>query len=130
MQFKTVAFAVSDRSKWFAGVNSIRFILALVVLLGHADNPIAENLRNSDFVLAKYFGLLLSVSFVGVVAVIAFFIISGFVIHYPNKNGILSLGSFFISRYLRVLIPLIALKILGIPFDNPENAVVWSLYCE
>lgn len=132
MQHKlnTNALIVSDKPKWFAGVNSLRFILALIVLLEHANNPIAKNLKESDFVLARYIGFLLGVSFAGVVAVIAFFIISGFVIHYPNKNKVINVKSFLIRRYLRVLIPLITLKILGIPFGSPENAVVWSLYCE
>jgi peptidoglycan/LPS O-acetylase OafA/YrhL len=67
---------------------------------------------------------------VGVVAVICFFIISGFVIHYPNKRGISNLKNFYTRRYIRVLLPLVVIFLVSIPFGNPENSVVWSLYCE
>lgn len=74
--------------------------------------------------------MLLTVSFTGVAAVVAFFIISGFVIHYPNRAGISNKASFYSKRLIRVVIPLLAISLLGIPFGNPEKTVVWSLYCE
>lgn len=116
--------------KWFEGINSIRIVLALIVLLGHAKNPVGTMLRNSNVSLLRYVGAFLGVSFIGIAAVIAFFIISGFVIHYPNRNGITDLKKFYIRRYLRVLLPLIVIELMGIPLDHPEKAVVWSLYCE
>jgi peptidoglycan/LPS O-acetylase OafA/YrhL len=117
-------------SKWFKGIDSIRFVLALIVVLGHYENPIAKALKVSETRILKYFGQFLSVSFVGVAAVICFFVISGFVIHYPNRNGISNIKQFYIRRYIRVLIPLIVIYLCSIPFGNPESAVVWSLYCE
>ncbi|MES2775214.1 MAG: acyltransferase [Bacteroidota bacterium] len=127
----TIAASTTTRKvQWFEGINSIRFVLALIVLLGHAKNPIGIALRQSDIPILHYIGGFLGVSFVGICAVVAFFIISGFVIHYPNKNGIADLKKFYIRRFLRVLIPLIIIELLGIPLDHPEKSVVWSLYCE
>src|SRR6185437_7807594 len=44
--------------------------------------------------------------------------------------GIPNLTEFWIRRFLRILIPLAVILIAGIAFNHPENAVVWSLYCE
>ncbi len=128
--YKIAASTTERKKQWFEGINSIRFILALIVFLGHAKNPIGIALRNSEVPILHHLGGFLGVTFVGICAVVAFFIISGFVIHYPNKNGIADLKKFYIRRFLRVLIPLIVIELLGIPLGHPEKSVVWSLYCE
>ena len=117
-------------NKWFYGVDSIRFILAFIVMLSHFDNVYATALKHASHSLLRDAGYFLANAFDGTSAVIAFFIISGFVIHYPNKNGIPNLTEFWIRRFLRILIPLAVILIAGIAFNHPENAVVWSLYCE
>lgn len=119
-----------QQPKWFAGLDSIRFILALIVVLSHCENPIETSLRYSSLAYLRPLGMLLAVSFTGAAAVVAFFIISGFVIHYPNRAGISNKASYYSKRLIRVVIPLLAISLLGIPFGNPEKAVVWSLYCE
>jgi peptidoglycan/LPS O-acetylase OafA/YrhL len=120
----------SPASKWFYGVDSIRFILAFIVMLSHFDNVYATALKHSSHLFLKYCGFFLANAFDGMAAVIAFFIISGFVIHYPNKNGIPNLKEFWIRRFLRILIPLFVILIIGSQFDHPEKTVVWSLFCE
>ncbi len=117
-------------NNWFYGVNSIRFILALVVMLSHFDNVYSTALKSSTHSFLKYAGYIMANIFDGTSAVIAFFIISGFVIHYPNKNGIPNLKEFWIRRFLRILVPLAVILIIGIKFNHPEKTVVWSLYCE
>lgn len=117
-------------NKWFYGVDSIRFIMAFIVMLSHFDNVYATALKHSGYSLLRDGGYFLANAFDGTSAVIAFFIISGFVIHYPNRNGILNLTEFWIRRFLRILIPLAVILIAGTQFNHPENAVVWSLYCE
>ena len=121
---------VARRTTWFAGIDSLRFALALIVMFGHCQNPIVDTLKNSGVAAIRYAGLLLGVSFVGIVAVIAFFVISGFVIHYPHQDKPLNLKRFFTRRYTRVLLPLVVVMLAGIPFGSPEVSVVWSLYCE
>ncbi len=117
-------------NKWFYGIDSIRFILAVIVMLRHFDNPYATILKHSSHAIFQYAGYLLANAFDGSSAVIAFFIISGFVIHYPNKNGIPNLTEFWIRRFLRIIIPLSVILIVGAWFNHPEKTVVWSLYCE
>ena len=121
---------MKSKPKWFSGIDSIRFVLALIVVLGHLKNPLVPFLKSSDHSLIRYLGTFLGISFVGVAAVICFFIISGFVIHHPNRFGISNVKNFYLRRYIRVLVPLIVITLGSIPFGNPEQTVVWSLYCE
>ena len=121
---------INANKKWFKGVDSIRFILALIVVLSHFDDPFINILTHSANKLIQLSGLFLANAFDGTAAVIAFFVISGFVIHYPNKNGIKDLKTFWIRRFLRIFIPLIVVFLIGIKFNHPDKAVIWSLICE
>jgi peptidoglycan/LPS O-acetylase OafA/YrhL len=116
--------------KWFYGVDSIRFILALIVMLSHFDNKYADSLKVSSHLYLKMFGGFLANGFDGTSAVIAFFIISGFIIHYSSKNGINNVLQFWLRRFLRILIPFAIITIAGSFFDHPEKTVTWSLFCE
>jgi len=120
----------SGSNKWFYGVDSIRFVLAFIVMLSHYQNVYVDATKYSVHPIVRAASHLLANAFDGTSAVIAFFIISGFVIHYPNKNGIPSLTEFWIRRFLRILIPLSVILIAGSWLGHPENTVVWSLYCE
>ncbi|MBC7400096.1 MAG: acyltransferase [Mucilaginibacter sp.] len=115
---------------WFSGVDSIRFVLAFIVMLSHFDNVYAEALKRSAFLPVKAVGVFLANAFDGTSAVIAFFIISGFVIHYPCKNGINNLLQFWVRRFFRILMPLAIILTAGTAFGHPEKTVTWSLYCE
>ncbi|MES2428788.1 MAG: acyltransferase [Bacteroidota bacterium] len=117
-------------AKWFYGVDSIRFILALLVMLSHFDNVCADSLKHSVYLPVKLIGVFLANAFDGTLAVIAFFIISGFVIHYPCKRGIDNLLQFWLRRFLRILIPLAVIITIGTVLDHPEKTVTWSLFCE
>src|ERR1700737_465476 len=50
-------------------------------------------------------------------AVIFFFVISGFCIHFPNRNGVVmrSWKLYYARRYLRTLIPMMAALGLALP---------------
>lgn len=118
------------KKRWFYGLDSIRFVLAMIVVLSHCPNPIKAQLSSSSSLYLNYLGTLIGMSFPGVAAVIAFFIISGFVIHYPSKQGILNVKSFYTRRLIRVALPLLVIIAVGYFFGSPEKLVVWSLYCE
>lgn len=118
------------KAKWFNGLDSIRFILAFIVVLSHIDNPFALALKNSTALPLQWIGRGLSISFVGVAAVIAFFIISGFVIHYPHLSGMSSVRKFYIRRFLRLGIPMLVIHLVSIRLGGPDAAVNWSLVCE
>ncbi len=117
---------------WITGLDTIRFVLAIVVLLGHANvfGPL-ENINN-DSLLFRLCKLFVSNSFVGITAVIAFFVISGLVIHYPYRNGKkINLPEYFVKRYLRVGIPMIIVAIMAYWLKvDPSDLPFWSLYCE
>ncbi|RNL51135.1 acyltransferase family protein [Pedobacter jejuensis] len=116
--------------KWVSGINSIRFILALIVVLSHFENPIAIYFKSSETPIINLTGSFIGILFNGVAAVIAFFIISGFVIHQSSKDSSIKWQSFIIKRYVRILIPLLFVFVLGYRLNHPEKHVVWSLICE
>jgi len=104
----------------------------MIVLLGHGVLPmINENLAKSN-ILLHYLDLLIKLLQPnGVAAVMGFFIISGFVIHYPFANGkVINVPEFYCRRILRVAIPaIIAFCIYHFGFKL-YMGVVWSLICE
>jgi len=120
----------AQHKNWFKGLDSLRFILALIVLMSHFQSPYVFPLMASASTSIKWFGYIVDKLFDGSAAVIAFFIISGFVIHYPNKNGIKDLKTFWIRRFVRIFVPLIIIYFVGIKFNHPDRTVVWSLICE
>jgi peptidoglycan/LPS O-acetylase OafA/YrhL len=74
--------------------------------------------------------MLWGVLFNGVAAVMAFFIISGFVIHYPYKNKYPETRSFLARRWLRIGIPLLVISPVAIMYHRFWLIPIWSLYCE
>lgn len=115
---------------WINGIDSIRFILALVVLLSHLENPFTIFLQQQS---TKSLSIPIAFSksiFNGIAAVVAFFIISGFAIHQSAKLNKLNWRKFILRRYVRILLPLFVIVMLGSRFNHPEKAVIWSLICE
>jgi peptidoglycan/LPS O-acetylase OafA/YrhL len=73
--------------------------------------------------------------FAAVPAVIVFFVISGFCIHYPYRGaGSFDLTSYLVRRYLRISIPMVAAILLAGPFNVKlsvfQNSILWSLVAE
>ena len=87
----------------------------------------------SSLPLKILFGLLHSAVF-GVTAVMVFFVISGFCIHYPFRHGEKpNWKEYFLRRYIRIGIPLLGALLLTrvIKGDTlPIQWVIWSLYAE
>ncbi len=118
------------KNTWVNGLDSLRFFLALVVVLSHMPNPIAITLKASNHYIFKSIGYFITPMFNGVGAVIAFFIISGFVIHYPNKNKKIDYWKFLIRRWVRLGIPMIVVSVFTIHYGIFAKIPIWSLYCE
>jgi peptidoglycan/LPS O-acetylase OafA/YrhL len=118
------------KSSWVNGLDSLRFFLALVVVLSHMPNSIAIALKESGNVILRNIGYAVTPVFCGVGAVIAFFIISGFVIHYPNKDKEVDYLNFLSRRWVRLGIPMIAVGVVATYFDMFGKIPIWSLYCE
>ncbi len=130
------ALQQSERLRPLVGMDTLRLIFAVVVFLGHGGwpnsnyYPILENMPIID-TLFKLLGLPLS----GTYAVVGFFIVSGFCIHYPNTTGRALLApNFLAARMIRIGGPLIVIGVItllaGPRYVNALHGVVWSIYCE
>lgn len=117
------------------GLDSIRFICALWVLIGHAGPlPYVMDIdRSTTFGLLV--GGLLRNFISGPAAVIVFFVISGFCIHFPYRRATtIELLPYFARRHIRILIPVAAAILLGgwvgVRLPVFQDSILWSLVCE
>ena len=136
----TVETEIKFSSSKIRGLDSIRFVCALWVVLGHLGFfPEVRMLDRDSFWGMAVRGILGNL-FTGSPAVIVFFVISGFCIHYPFREpGRLPGWRFLVRRYLRIGIP-VAGAMTFIHFFVPDNpafnlaatsgTVVWSLLAE
>ncbi len=115
---------------WIKGLDSIRFILAFIVFLSHLGNPFHEAWIGSPHLVLRLFAMIWGLLFSGVGAVMAFFIISGFVIHYPYKKRYPETRSFLVRRWLRIGLPLVLISLIGVVSHRFSAIPIWSLYCE
>ena len=116
------------------GLDAIRFVCAFWVVLGHYELPLPFGHGQSSRFLRILDGGL-HAAFVGVAAVMVFFVISGFCIRYPFRHGETpAWGEYFLRRYLRIGLPLVAsvllVRLAGAKPTLWENSVLWSLYAE
>jgi peptidoglycan/LPS O-acetylase OafA/YrhL len=118
------------------GLDSLRFWLAMWVYFSHAGlPPIPLLVGDQNGLLPKVIRGGFNNLFCGVAAVIAFFVISGFCIHYPYRGSKpLLLREFYVRRYVRVLVPLGAGLVIG-RFAQQDlgllyGAILWSLVAE
>jgi peptidoglycan/LPS O-acetylase OafA/YrhL len=118
------------KEAWIKGLDSIRFILAMIVFLSHLDNPFHAILVRSPHFILRAAGMVWGLLFSGVGAVMAFFIISGFVIHYPNKERMPETVPFLVRRWLRIILPLLVIGVIASARQWFDSIPVWSLYCE
>ena len=115
-------------------ISSIRFVLALWVFLSHFPYPILSGPQRNPFLWVAR--SLLHNSFNGAAAVMAFFVISGFCIHFPNRKNfeVPSWTAYYARRYLRILVPMGVAIGLALPiklrFGYYVNFILWSLVCE
>lgn len=115
------------------GLDSIRFMAAIFVLFSHVGFPLPNFITISTY--SKLVNQFLSCLFNGPAAVIVFFVISGFCIHYPNKQFTkLNIPSFYTKRFIRIGIPAIVMVfiyyLLRINLKAPHYQTLWSIICE
>jgi peptidoglycan/LPS O-acetylase OafA/YrhL len=78
---------------------------------------------------------LLKYTFTGMPAVIAFFVVSGFCIHFPYRNKDVPKTAFWTARAIRILIPaLIAMTLAQLEgiasYNFVDGYILWSIVCE
>jgi peptidoglycan/LPS O-acetylase OafA/YrhL len=131
----SAAVVGSTESARVAGLDTVRFVCAMWVLFGHLGFiPLISGIDRSHTLgnlIAGSYGNLVS----GPAAVVVFFVISGFCIHYPFRNGApIPLRSYYARRYARVLLPMAAAILLGYPLGIElgllTDSILWSLVCE
>jgi peptidoglycan/LPS O-acetylase OafA/YrhL len=77
------------------------------------------------------FGILINHSICGTGAVIAFFVLSGFIIHYPYACGKkLEVKEFLVRRWVRVGGPLLVVCLIAYHYGVFLGIPIWSLICE
>lgn len=117
------------------GLDALRFVAALWVVFAHCGSfPLTAGLDRTStvgLVVQGVYGNL----FAGVPAVIVFFVISGFCVHYPNRAvGTLAVAPYLVRRYVRICIPLGAAVLLagplGVKLTLFHNSILWSLAAE
>jgi peptidoglycan/LPS O-acetylase OafA/YrhL len=129
------AVGIDASSRRVSGLDSIRFLCAFIVMLGHIG-LLNDRLHGSASVgLARIAIGIYNVLFNGPAAVIIFFLISGFCIHYPFRgHRALAPVSFYCRRFVRVWFPaaafLLILRFVLHDKANPQNTVLWSVVCE
>lgn len=115
------------------GLDSIRFICALFVVIYHIGAP--PIFGDAAHGLSHLLAGILRELFNGPAAVIVFFVISGFCIHYPHRNGApVQLGAFYTRRLLRIGLPLLIVmgmsEYAGVQRQAMQHGIVWSLIAE
>ena len=130
----------SSRENRISGLDSIRFFAALWVVFSHLGFlPFLPELDRNHPVQFAIRGLLGNL-FPGIPAVMVFFVVSGFCIHRPFRDGQIHPDWRFLARrYIRIGVPLLA-AVGIIHWFTPANtafdlhatsrAVVWSLVAE
>ena len=118
------------------GVDTLRIAAAIWVVFGHGGFPdIGAEIGRVSPAFGKLVHSVLATSFNGAAAVVIFFIISGFCIHYPNVGKpALDWKTFLLRRACRIGIPMAIVSgiavMLGPRYLAGVSAVFWSLYCE
>lgn len=122
--------------KRIVGLDSIRFVCATFVLFGHLGVPLLNYLPSSDkHSYFFYLRTLISLVFNGGAAVVVFFIISGFCIHFPFiRKQTIDLPSYYVRRLLRIGTPaaiaVFVYLMLHEDLKAPNFGVFWSIICE
>src|SRR4051812_5187972 len=124
-----------SQSRHVAGLDSVPFVCAAGVLFGHFGFFPLPLFVSSRPRVHRLVEAALGNLFSGPAAVIVFFVISGFCIHYPFRDGRpLPLKSYYSRRYVRILIPMAAAIALGVPLHldltHLNDSILWSLLCE
>lgn len=118
------------------GLDSIRFLCALIVVFAHTGQPPLRDGIDVSHPVWRLVDALIGNLWSSAAAVIAFFVISGFCIHYAYAAGnrIPALAEYYVRRYARILIPALAAiaisTAVGLNLSLFEDSILWSVAAE
>ncbi len=115
----------------FEFLNVMRFVSAAWVVLAHLGAPPLDSLVAGSH--AQLVRKALIAPFSGVAAVMVFFLISGFCIHYPHLTGKpFAAVSFWLQRFVRIGVPLLAAVLIHRWWGTERwlRNMLWAVYCE
>jgi peptidoglycan/LPS O-acetylase OafA/YrhL len=120
------------------GLDALRFLCALCVVQGHLrlGGYLILDRLDQPHALVRIVRHAFNMGFpipAGPNAVIVFFVISGFCIHYPFRDQRrVSFRQFILRRYVRVGVPALVAAALFYRhgFYDPQDTVLWSVVCE
>ena len=132
---RTKSAPMKAPSSRIRGLDAIRFVCAFWVVMYHNTGINTPHQHVSGSLLWRVVQVAWGLSFNGAAAVMVFFVISGFAIHYSFRHGETpAWGEYYLRRYIRIGIPAaVAVALLWFAGPLPsalEKAVIWSLYAE
>ena len=133
--YRHSAVGTDASSRRVNGLDSIRFLCALVVMLFHLRLINDRLYGQSDVGLTRAAIGIFNAFFNGPAAVIVFFVISGFCIHYPYRaDRRLSIVPFYIRRFIPSSLPAgfcyLCMRWLFNDRTRFQDGVYWSVICE
>jgi peptidoglycan/LPS O-acetylase OafA/YrhL len=129
-----IRYGKTRPGSWVAGIDSLRWIAALWVVLGHLGRIPVTSAEERVHRGAWLVQALMNNAFSGPAAVIVFFVISGFCIHRPSIGRPFLTAPFLARRFVRICGPMCLAFALwlavGLPNPGLGGAIFWSLFCE
>ncbi len=125
----------SPKDARVVGLDSLRFVAALWVVFSHIGGfPLVAGADRGEPIGLLVQGIYGNL-FAGPAAVMVFFVISGFCIHFPQvRSGSFEPLPYFARRYLRIGIPLVVAIYLARPLAVNlqlfQNSILWTLVAE
>lgn len=135
----TIGSAAPDnrgaKARHLEGIDSVRALAALSVVLAHIVGPELPRLLKHTPLAATILPDLAQYLFTGHPAVIAFFVVSGFCIHYPYVCKPLPVLPFWVARWVRIMVPALVAMILARlaklnDYNFKDGYILWSIVCE
>jgi peptidoglycan/LPS O-acetylase OafA/YrhL len=131
----STALGMDASSRRINGLDTIRFVCAFVVMLGHLELLPGGLHGTGRTGIEKMMVGVFNSLFNGPAAVIIFFLISGFCIHFPFRSGRrVDLGAFYTRRFFRIVPPAVVFFVLWrYVLHEPGgimDIVLWSVFCE
>lgn len=115
------------------GIDSVRALAALSVVLAHIVGPELPGLLKRTALVTTVIPDLAQYVFTGHPTVIAFFVVSGFCIHYPYVRKPLPVLPFWVARGIRIMIPALVAMVLAKlaklhDYNFWDGYILW-MYC-